>query len=67
MAWSFQSTGDRHMSNILVHQISGEVIHIDFGVVFEQGKVNTQQRYKVERLFVVSLLILFDINIYFRV
>lgn len=32
-------TGDRHMSNILVHKKTGEVIHIDFGVVFEQGKV----------------------------
>lgn len=30
--------GDRHMSNILVHHITGEVIHIDFGIVFEQGK-----------------------------
>jgi phosphatidylinositol kinase/protein kinase (PI-3 family) len=29
------------MSNILVHQITGEVIHIDFGVVFEQGKVSS--------------------------
>ena len=28
------------MNNILVHQKTGEVIHIDFGIVFEQGKVN---------------------------
>lgn len=27
------------MSNILVHHMTGEVIHIDFGIVFEQGKV----------------------------
>ena len=27
------------MSNLLIHQKTGEVIHIDFGVVFEQGKV----------------------------
>jgi hypothetical protein len=27
------------MSNILVHKKTGEVIHIDFGVVFEQGMV----------------------------
>jgi Phosphatidylinositol 3- and 4-kinase len=33
-------SGDRHMSNILVHHITGEVIHIDFGIVFEQGKVS---------------------------
>ena len=31
--------GDRHTSNILVHQKTGEVVHIDFGIVFEQGKV----------------------------
>lgn len=33
--------GDRHTSNILVHQKSGEVVHIDFGIVFEQGKVSS--------------------------
>jgi hypothetical protein len=27
------------MSNILVHMRTGEVIHIDFGIVFELGKV----------------------------
>ena len=27
------------MSNILVHHKTGEVIHIDFGIVFERGKV----------------------------
>lgn len=32
--------GDRHTSNILVHQKTGEVVHIDFGIVFEQGKVS---------------------------
>ncbi len=31
--------GDRHSSNILLSQKSGEVVHIDFGIVFEQGKV----------------------------
>lgn len=33
--------GDRHCSNILIHQGSGEVVHIDFGIVFEQGKVRS--------------------------
>jgi serine-protein kinase ATM len=33
------STGDRHLSNVLIHENTGEVIHIDFGIVFEQGKV----------------------------
>jgi len=32
--------GDRHVSNILVHKVTGEVVHIDFGIVFEQGKVS---------------------------
>ena len=32
--------GDRHLGNILVDQGSGEVVHIDFGFVFEQGKVS---------------------------
>ena len=36
--------GDRHSSNILVHQKTGEVVHIDFGIVFEQGKVCTNVR-----------------------
>jgi ataxia telangiectasia mutated family protein len=30
--------GDRHLSNILVNTKTGEVVHIDFGFVFEQGK-----------------------------
>lgn len=31
--------GDRHLSNILLDSSSGEVIHIDFGIVFEQGRL----------------------------
>ena len=31
--------GDRHTSNIMVHTKTGEIVHIDFGIVFEQGKV----------------------------
>ncbi|KAE8233587.1 hypothetical protein CF326_g1371 [Tilletia indica] len=30
--------GDRHVSNILMDEGSGEIVHIDFGYVFEQGK-----------------------------
>ncbi|GMI01620.1 hypothetical protein TrVE_jg9821 [Triparma verrucosa] len=33
--------GDRHTHNILISNKTGEVIHIDFGIVFEQGKVLT--------------------------
>jgi len=31
--------GDRHSHNILIHERTGEVVHIDFGIVFEQGKL----------------------------
>ncbi|XP_023014307.2 serine/threonine-protein kinase tefu [Leptinotarsa decemlineata] len=31
--------GDRHVSNILIDKITAEVVHIDFGIAFEQGKV----------------------------
>lgn len=30
--------GDRHAHNILVDTVTAEVVHIDFGIVFEQGK-----------------------------
>jgi len=33
--------GDRHTQNILVHTKTGEIVHIDFGIVFEQGKALT--------------------------
>lgn len=31
--------GDRHCKNILLHEKNGAVVHIDFGIVFEQGKL----------------------------
>lgn len=31
--------GDRHCSNILLDEVTGEVIHIDLGVAFEAGRV----------------------------
>ncbi|ORX39340.1 hypothetical protein BD324DRAFT_619326 [Kockovaella imperatae] len=30
--------GDRHCSNILIDQVTGELVHIDFGIVFEDGQ-----------------------------
>lgn len=30
--------GDRHVNNILIDKTTAEVIHIDFGIAFEQGK-----------------------------
>lgn len=31
--------GDRHLFNILIKETTGELVHIDFGIVFEQGKL----------------------------
>ncbi|XP_034246355.1 serine-protein kinase ATM isoform X2 [Thrips palmi] len=31
--------GDRHVSNILIDNSTAEMIHIDFGIAFDQGKV----------------------------
>lgn len=31
--------GDRHMHNILLDEKTGEVVHIDLGIAFEQGRV----------------------------
>jgi len=33
--------GDRHLLNILICEKTGHLIHIDFGIVFEQGKCLT--------------------------
>lgn len=29
--------GDRHVSNILIDQASGELVHIDLGIAFDQA------------------------------
>ncbi|XP_015186804.1 PREDICTED: serine-protein kinase ATM isoform X1 [Polistes dominula] len=39
MAGYILGLGDRHFGNILMDQQTAEVIHIDFGRAFEQGKV----------------------------
>ena len=31
--------GDRHAQNVMVDQVTAEVVHIDFGIVFEQAKL----------------------------
>merc|ERR1711874_951252 len=31
--------GDRHTNNILIDKATGELVHIDLGVAFDQGKV----------------------------
>lgn len=36
--------GDRHSANLLLDQINAEVVHIDLGIAFEQGKfLNTPE------------------------
>jgi ataxia telangiectasia mutated family protein len=47
--------GDRHGSNILVHEKTGEVVHIDFGFVFEQGKVRNPVSFADKLSLVVRL------------
>jgi len=31
--------GDRHLNNILMDQATGEIVHIDFGIAFDKGKI----------------------------
>ncbi len=38
MAGHVIGLGDRHSSNILVDAVSAEVVHIDLGIAFEQGR-----------------------------
>lgn len=38
MVGYFAGIGDRHACNILLDERSGEVVHIDFGVCFEQAR-----------------------------
>lgn len=33
--------GDRHLNNILIDSFTGEVIHIDLGIAFDQGRLLT--------------------------
>jgi ataxia telangiectasia mutated family protein len=54
--------GDRHLGNILIHQGTGEVVHIDFGIVFEQGKVRATPTFLLlisYLYFVVNLTVWF--------
>lgn len=31
--------GDRHLDNVLIDMTTGEVVHIDYNVCFEKGKI----------------------------
>lgn len=35
--------GDRHISNILLDQVTGEVVHIDLGIAFEQVHISISE------------------------
>lgn len=39
MAGHVIGLGDRHCQNILLQLRGGEVVHIDLGIAFEQGRV----------------------------
>lgn len=32
--------GDRHCSNILIDRVSGELVHIDLGIAFDEVRVS---------------------------
>lgn len=34
--------GDRHTSNILIDNVSGEIIHIDLGIAFDQVRISLE-------------------------
>lgn len=38
MVGFFLGLGDRHASNVLVDTNNGEIVHIDFGIAFDQGR-----------------------------
>lgn len=39
MAGYIIGLGDRHLSNILINRSTAEVVHIDLGIAFEQGRL----------------------------
>ncbi|XP_030382015.1 serine/threonine-protein kinase ATM [Scaptodrosophila lebanonensis] len=50
--------GDRHLQNILLDQSTAEVVHIDFGIAFEQGKIlrtPEQVPFRLTRDFVAAM------------
>ena len=55
--------GDRHTSNIMVHTKTGEIVHIDFGIVFEQGKVCLNVNVVVCRLKLMLLILFILVDI----
>ena len=38
--------GDRHLDNVLIDMTTGEVVHIDYNVCFEKGKIKVDFLYK---------------------
>jgi ataxia telangiectasia mutated family protein len=56
--------GDRHMHNILIRETTGEVVHIDFGIVFEQGKVSSYGRVRSIRFYIKTQMSPLLVSIY---
>lgn len=40
--------GDRHLDNVLIDMTTGEVVHIDYNVCFEKGKIKLYFLYLCE-------------------
>ncbi|KAM8719535.1 hypothetical protein ACLKA7_005726 [Drosophila subpalustris] len=50
--------GDRHTQNILIDEQTAEVVHIDFGIAFEQGKIQATKEtvpFRLSRDFVAPM------------
>lgn len=44
--------GDRHLDNVLIDMTTGEVVHIDYNVCFEKGKIKVDFYIRVEYILV---------------
>lgn len=43
--------GDRHLDNVLIDMTTGEVVHIDYNVCFEKGKIEVDFLYEGQIFF----------------
>ena len=46
--------GDRHVSNILMDNVTGDVVHIDLGIAFDQVRVNVSGQRHIMKYNLVS-------------
>lgn len=46
--------GDRHLSNILMDTVSGEVVHIDLGIAFDQVRFDAIRIIQVKLVLILA-------------